>query len=691
MSNGKKKEIDWVKYLGLAAAVASFFVFKALWENSQRANLERQRAYVAQLEAEQKKREAERSPTQDPPAEKPAGKTGETPADPSHAQVPVKIADAPPSPPAGDPEKALPPALEPAKEPADIQVENSFLKLTFSARGAGIASGWLADQFVTAKARAANRPGLELLGRLHPVQITLGMPYARFGTLESEELEKRVWFLEENSEGFQGAEVVWTVAYATTLYQTAAPYQPQCKIVKRFRIGQTARHVETTVEVVNLTAEARQFQYSLRGAAGVLMDGPAEDPTQSTSAYILVKSMLAGRREGADLPDVVIVTADSVSRMAEEKRMMGATGGNLWATVSNRFFLTAMLARHPERIVKITAEPLTPRTDFSHDLRFKLPNQSVVFRSGPTRELAASGKLADGFCLFMGPMKEDLLAQYEKDLALPQPVHLDQAVQFCDVFGWRWPNIDRLSWLMMGLFRFIGSFTGYGIAVILLTLVIKLALHPFQRKMNISMHKMQMLQPKLKAIEEKYAGQTKPEMKQKKEMEKWDLMKKEGANPASGCLPMFIQMPIFFALYGVFSRAFDIRQASFLWIQDLSLSDRLATFSFWPHQLNLLPVIYIGFSIFQSLRTPKPENADPQQEMNRKMMMFMPVMFGFLFYSMPAGLVLYFAASSIFGFVESWYIKRFVLKVDRHGKPLPGSAPEQKPNAPRQTPAKANA
>jgi YidC/Oxa1 family membrane protein insertase len=690
MSNGTKKQIDWVKYAGLAAAVASFLLFKTLWEDSQRVNLERQKAQLAQLEAEQKKREAEQPKPKDEPVEK----TGELKADPSLVAVAkdsAKSGDGPPPPPAGDPGKTAPPTLEPEKDPADIQVESSLLKLTFSARGAGISSGWLADEFVTAKARAGNRPGLELLGRINPEQITLGMPYARFGTLEFEGLEKRVWFLEENSQSFQGAEAVWTVAYSTTLYQTAAPFKPQCKIVKRFKIGQAARHVETSVEVVNLTEESRQFQYSLRGAAGILMDGPAEDPTQNTSAYILVKSMLAGRREGADIPDVVIVTADSVGKMAEDKRMMGATGGNLWATVSNRFFMIALVARNPDQIVKISAEPLTSRTDLGNDQRYRMPNQSVVFRSGPTRELAASGKLADGFCLFMGPMKEDRLAQYEKELALPQPVHLDLAVQFCDIFGWRWPNIDRLSWLMMGIFRFIGSFSGYGIAVILLTLVIKLALHPFQRKMNISMHKMQMLQPKLKAIEEKFAGQTKPEMKQKKEMEKWDLMKKEGANPVSGCLPMFFQMPIFFALYGVFSRAFDIRQASFLWIQDLSLSDRLTTFSFWPHQLNLLPVIYIGFSIFQSLRAPKPENADPQQEMNRKMMMFMPVMFGFLFYSMPAGLVLYFAASSIFGFIESWYIKRFVLKVDRHGKPLSGSVPEEKNATIKQTPAKASA
>jgi YidC/Oxa1 family membrane protein insertase len=689
MSNGTKKEIDWVKYIGLAAAVASFFIFQHLAAKSAKENAERQSALKAQQDEDLKKREEEAKARTHTPevTEEPKAPTEHVAA----TKDPSKPADTPVKAEPKETEKATPPVLEPEKTPADVLVESPHLKLTFSAQGAGIASGWLADQYVTAKAKEDNKPGLELLARINAEQITMGMPYARFAKLEFSDLERRVWFLEENSEGFKGPDNIWTLAYSTTLYQPAPPFKPLCKVIKRFRLGQAAQHVEAEVDVANLSGEAAPFQYSLRGTAGILMDGPAEDPTQRTSAYILVKSMLAGRREGAETPDVLIVTADSAGKLPEEKRLMGATGGNLWATVSNRFFITAMVARQPEQVVSIKVEPLTPRADMLADLRYRLPNQSTIFRSVPTRDLTTSTKLTDGYCFFMGPMKSDLLEKYEKELALSQPVHLEQAVQFCDVFGWRWPNIDRLSWLMMGIFGFIGSFTGYGIAVIMLTLVIKLALHPFQRKMNISMHKMQTLQPKLKAIEEKYAGQTKPEMKQKKEMEKWDLMKKEGANPASGCLPMFIQMPIFFALYGVFSRAFDIRQASFLWIQDMSLSDRLATFTFWPHQLNLLPVIYIGFSIFQSLRQPKPENPDPQQEGTRKMMMFMPVVFGFLFYSMPAGLVLYFAASSIFGFAESWYIKRFILKVDRHGKPLPGSVPDEKNGTSKQTPAKASA
>jgi len=110
----------------------------------------------------------------------------------------------------------------------------------------------------------------------------------------------------------------------------------------------------------------------------------------------------------------------------------------------------------------------------------------------------------------------------------------------------------------------------------------------------------------------------------------------------------------------------------------------------WPNQLNLLPIIYIGLSLTQALRQPKPENPDPQQEMSRKMMMFMPVMFGFIFYKMPAGLVLYFAGSQVFSFIESWYIKRFLLKVDRHGKPLDGGTGDKNASE-KPEPAKAGA
>ena len=123
-----------------------------------------------------------------------------------------------------------------------------------------------------------------------------------------------------------------------------------------------------------------------------------------------------------------------------------------------------------------------------------------------------------------------------------------------------------------------------------------------------------------------------------------------------GCLPILVQMPIFFALYGAFSRAFEMRQAPFLYIKDLSQPDQLSMLSFWPHELNLLPILYLGLMLYQTTQTPKP--TDPNQELNYKMGKVMPVVFSFLFYMMPSGLVLYFVASSIVGLIENWYIRK---------------------------------
>jgi YidC/Oxa1 family membrane protein insertase len=137
-----------------------------------------------------------------------------------------------------------------------------------------------------------------------------------------------------------------------------------------------------------------------------------------------------------------------------------------------------------------------------------------------------------------------------------------------------------------------------------------------------------------------------------------------------------VQIPVFSALYGIFNHAFDMRGATFLWIRDLSQPDRLYELPFWPHAINLLPILYIGLSFIQTRMTPQaPKSDDPQAEMNRKMMMFMPLMISLMFYNMPAGLVLYFTASACWGMLESWFIKKFVIKAP----PPDGTASPAKP------------
>jgi YidC/Oxa1 family membrane protein insertase len=670
----RRRSFDAVTILGLLAAAAIF-----LGVQMYVAGQQRQRAIAAEQERLLREAEERAAAGNAPRTEElrnPANPGGPRKDEPKKGET---KAEAPPASNTEAPAAAAP-VQEPAQIPADIRVVAERLDLTFTARGAGLAAAQLPDEKVTAW---SPKPGLELLDEIEPGRLSLGLVSAHFAGVAYDGLEKRVWFLEQDSKGFDENKV-WTLAYSTTLCEKAAPFRPQVKLVKRFRIGQGSRHVDLELEALNLTQAPARFDYALRGAAGILADGPPQDPKQGS--YYYLKCALAGRSGGSEDPTIVFAYASDVASKPEEKRRISAEE-NFWGAVTNRFFTAALIARQPRQIVKIAAEPIRKglRPDKPGDLRYQEDNICPVFWTTSTRELPPNGQAADGYAFYVGPIKDSILVDYEKTLALESPVRLNLLLQYCDVFSSNWPRLDALSRLLLWLFNGIASLTAsYGLAVILLTLVIKLSLHPFQRKMTVSMHKLQRLQPRIKAIEEKYAGQTTQEAKQKKELEKLDLMRKEGANPMMGCLPMLVQMPIFFALYGCFCRAFEIRQAQFLWAKDLSLSDRLFTFGFWPQEFNLLPLIYIALTLYQGLTQPKPPNPDPQQEMNRKMMMFMPVFFGFLFYKMPSGLVLYFAASAVFGLLESWYVKRFVLKVDRHGNPLPGSQP-----APAAKPAKA--
>jgi YidC/Oxa1 family membrane protein insertase len=674
MASNSLRKVDWVKYLGIAAAV---LIFLAGQQYLARRAADRHRQYLdaqarAQLE-EQEQRARQRAEEKLKGVKREEiGKAEQGPPGPPQPPEPP-----PPPPPPPPPVEAVPAA-------PDIQATGDHLDLLFTARGGAIKRAGLVDVKVLASSQTM---GLELLNEIHPGWLSLALVSLKYGPAETpksepkvepslcQDLESRVWKLTENSQGFQGDPPAWTVAYETTVLNAMPPYAPQARITKRFRLRRADRYVDLSIEVTNLSGQGSRFEYALRGPAGILIDGPPEDPRQAQ--YVNLRAALAGRAVREDEPTVMLVAAAGAGQQAEEKRKVGAEE-NLWAALSNRFFLAALIARDPRQIMKIVAEPIAAglRQDRRGDLRYLEENLAPVFHRLKTTELAANANLADRYIFYMGPSDEGILSATEAQLGLERPAHLNLSVQYCDVFNSRWPNVDRVARFLLWIFRHLGWLSGsLGLAVILLTLVVKLALHPLQRKMTVSMHRMQQLQPQLKAIEDKYAGQTKPEMRQKKEMEKYNLMRKSGVNPTMGCLPMLLQMPILFALYGAFSRAFEIRQAGFLWIHDLSLADRLMRFGFWPHELNLLPIMYAGFSLYQGLRQPKPPGADSQQELNRKMMTFMPVVFAFLFYRLPSGLILYFAASAVFGLIETWYVRHFVLKVDAHGNPLPGQPP----------------
>jgi YidC/Oxa1 family membrane protein insertase len=195
----------------------------------------------------------------------------------------------------------------------------------------------------------------------------------------------------------------------------------------------------------------------------------------------------------------------------------------------------------------------------------------------------------------------------------------------------------------------------YGLAVVVLTILIKLSLHRTTFKQQESMMKMQKLAPDLKLLQETYKND-----KQKMAQKQMELWKKHGVNPLGGCLPILIQIPIFTALYLAFCHSADMRGHGFLWINDLTLPDQLIGWVVggWTLSINPLPIIYIAVSVWMSLIQKIPEGGDPQQVQMMKMMRWLPVLFGVIFYNFPSGLVLYFTVNAVLSTIEIKMVRR---------------------------------
>jgi YidC/Oxa1 family membrane protein insertase len=193
----------------------------------------------------------------------------------------------------------------------------------------------------------------------------------------------------------------------------------------------------------------------------------------------------------------------------------------------------------------------------------------------------------------------------------------------------------------------LNKFTkNYGVAIILLTLIIKLVLYPLQHKWIVSMKKMQKLQPKMEAIKAKYKkAKTDPEQRQKMNTETMKLYQQEGINPAGGCLPFVLQVPILWGFYGLLTHAIELRGAPFgLWIQDLSMKD--------PYYIT--PILMTVTMFIQQAITPS--TADPAQ---KKMFMIMPLIMGWIFKEFPTGVVLYWLMQNVLTIVQQVIMNKF--------------------------------
>jgi YidC/Oxa1 family membrane protein insertase len=230
---------------------------------------------------------------------------------------------------------------------------------------------------------------------------------------------------------------------------------------------------------------------------------------------------------------------------------------------------------------------------------------------------------------FFGPKQTSILDRYG----------FERALQF-GTFG-------IIARFFLVCLQWLNRFThNYGWAIIVLTILIKMVLYPLQHKWMMSMKKMQKLQPKMEAIKARYKKfKTDPDQKQKMNVEMMKLYQQEGVNPAGGCLPMLVQFPIFIGFYNLLSHAIELRgQPWILWIHDLSLKD--------PYYIT--PLLMTAAMFVQQMITPT--TADPSQ---RRMFMFMPLIFGWIFKEFPSGLVIYWLAQNVLTIVQQLIMNRW--------------------------------
>lgn len=287
------------------------------------------------------------------------------------------------------------------------------------------------------------------------------------------------------------------------------------------------------------------------------------------------------------------------------------------------------------------------------------PLQSSISYSRPN--LGASTQ-TDTFHIYAGPKKSSELARYDDPTAngfKRGGDDLEGVLEGNNILGW----LETL--LKWSLKFFYGLIPNYGVAIILVTILVRLIMFPLTFKGSQSTARMAELQPKIQEMQAKYKNNP-----QKLNQEMADFYKKEGYNPLSGCLPMLIQFPIFIAMYSLFNNHFDLRGATFIpgWINDLSLPESVYNFNtinlvIWRvSAIRILPIIYVLSQLAYG-KFMQQQPAGGQNAGQMKFMMYgMPIMFFFILYDVPSGLLVYWIASNVLTTLQQIVINRVVHK-----------------------------
>lgn len=404
-------------------------------------------------------------------------------------------------------------------------------------------------------------------------------------------------------------------------------------IIKKYIFRENEYLMELQIQLINRNNEIIQLDNG--GIAYTLSFGPQIGPIfeeiDNASEFRKYITAFDGKKK--------------VRKMPKKKGETEIYERITWAAISGKYFTVIGI---PDATVYTTTFSNAPIDNFEEGAR--------LFFSRP---IIQSSNSIDTFRFYIGPKQGSILKAYndaEKNGFNMRDLNLDLVLDSGAMLGW----LQQLLKVLLDFFY--GIIPNYGVAIILLTIFVKIVLFPLTHKSFESTARMSSLTPKVTELKEKYKNNP-----QKLNAELSNLYKSEGINPLGGCLPLLLQMPIFFALYGLLNSHFELRGAGFIapWITDLSVPDSI--FNFAPttipiigSDIRILPILMILTQLYSSKQMQTPGTANNAQ---MKMMMYMmPIMFLFILYDAPAGLLLYWTMTNIFTIIQQFFITKIMTR-----------------------------
>ncbi|HAP56062.1 MAG TPA: membrane protein insertase YidC [Spirochaetaceae bacterium] len=413
----------------------------------------------------------------------------------------------------------------------------------------------------------------------------------------------------------------------------------------------------------------RNGEYLFGMAIGLEGENGAQIPLNSNgTAYTLSVGPQIGPRfdhlsKNADYRKYILeVEGKKKTEMPKAGNLQVIKERPSWGSMTGKYF-------------SFIAIPELPFASFSY-----LQGQDSLIKQTNTMYLSrpaiSSSAQTDKYYFYFGPRTNAHLAKYEyadKNSFGLSSMKLEDVVERSNLLGW----LETILKFMLNIsYKLIPN---YGVAIILVTIFIKVLFYPLTKKSSVSTARMQELQPKLQELQAKYKGNP-----QKLNQEMAEFYKRENYNPMSGCLPMLIQFPLFIAMYNLFNNHFDLRGASFIagWINDLSLPESIVNFGSFRlpilgwNDLRALPIIYLASQLLYGKFTQSPQGGQNAGQM--KLMMYgMPIMFFFILYDVPSGLLLYWIVSNLLTIAQQVVIKDLLKKhkLTPAKAPAPASGP----------------